>query len=66
MLFVVNIWWLSFLTGARPYFLFDTLLEAGPTLLPRERLQAPVDSVLHHCDELLVRQQTVSIIVKDL
>ncbi len=50
----------------RSDFLLDTPLEAGPTFLPAEGLQAAVHSVLHHRDELLVAQHAVAVVVKNL
>ncbi len=50
----------------RSDFLLDTPLEAGPTFLPAEGLQAAVHAVLHHRDELLVAQHAVAVVVKNL
>ena len=49
-----------------PDFLLDALLEPGPALLPAEGLQAPVDAILHHRDELLVAQEAVAVVVEYL
>ena len=49
-----------------PDFLLDALLEPGPALLPAEGLQAPVDPILHHRDELLVAQEAVAVVVEYL
>ena len=47
-------------------FLLDALLEPRPSFLTAERLQASVDAVLHHRDELLVAEQAVAVVVENL
>ena len=46
--------------------LLDAPLEARPPLLAAEALEAAVHAVLHHGDELLVAEQAVAVVVKDL
>ena len=46
--------------------MFDAPLEPGPSLLAAEALEAAVHAVLHHRNELLVTEQAVAVVVKDL
>ena len=48
------------------HLLLDALLEASPALLAAKALEAAVHAVLHHRDELLVTEQAVAVVVKDL
>ena len=51
---------------ARLDFLLDAPLEPGPSLLAAEALEAAVHAVFHHRNELLVTEQAVAVVVKDL